>query len=53
MAHDDFFELFIGRPRANAAYSGSGRPGQTLSFERHVMHHIARAGGDPRRIAAK
>jgi type IV secretory pathway VirD2 relaxase len=50
---DDFFELLIGRPRTDTARSGSGRLGQVLSFERQVMHGIARAGGDPRRINAK
>ncbi|MGC9953636.1 MAG: DUF3363 domain-containing protein [Rhizomicrobium sp.] len=50
---DDFFELLIGRPRADTARSASGHPGRVLSFERQVMHGIARAGGDPRRINAK
>ena len=45
---DDLFELRVGRPRADRGDSSTRRA--TRSFERQVMHAVAKAGGDPRRI---
>lgn len=43
---DTRFEPRLGRSRAR----GEGRSRPPVSFMQRVMHEVARAGGDPRRI---
>jgi len=45
---DDLFEVRVGRPRADRGDSSTRRAAR--SFERQIMHAVAKAGGDPRRI---
>jgi type IV secretory pathway VirD2 relaxase len=45
---DDLFEVRVGKPRADRGDGSTRRAAR--SFERQIMHAVAKAGGDPRRI---
>jgi len=45
---DDLFEVRVGKPRADRGRGAT--PRALRSFEGQIMHAVAKAGGDPRRI---